>query len=309
MFVPIGGIEQWVQIGPDDPANPVLLCLHGGPGGSTRPAVAAWRRWERHFTVVHWDQRGAGKTFGRNGEAGCGRLTIDRMVADAIELTEFLKTHLGRSKIMLVGHSWGSVLGIHLIRMRPDLFSAFVGTGQVVNMRRNEAVNYTRQLAQARAAGNAEALTALEAIGAPPYSDIGKIRVLRHWSDRLAPGMGDAVQPQPTPPPGSEDFSAADVGDLMGGFAFSGSQLFEELSAVDLPSLGPDFDVPVFIFHGTEDQQTPVSLAEDYFATLNAPRKAFVRFEGCHHFVVMNRPDDFLKALLEHARPVAVAAD
>ena len=84
MFIPIGGIEQWVQIGTENRDNPVLLYLHGGPGGSSRPAAGAWKPWERHFTVVHWDQRGAGRTFERNGEVGSGRLTVDRMVRDGI---------------------------------------------------------------------------------------------------------------------------------------------------------------------------------------------------------------------------------
>ena len=82
MYVTIGGIEQWIRIGPTGPERPVLLYLHGGPGGTSVPAAAAWKAWEDHFTVVHWDQRGAGRTFARNGESGCGSLTIERMIQD-----------------------------------------------------------------------------------------------------------------------------------------------------------------------------------------------------------------------------------
>jgi pimeloyl-ACP methyl ester carboxylesterase len=304
MFVQIGGIEQWIQIGGENPTNPVLLYLHGGPGGSSRFASAAWKRWEQHFTVVHWDQRGTGLTLEKNDEAGCGPLTIERMIEDGIETVEFLTSHLQRTKIILVGHSWGSVLGIHLIKRRPDLFSAYVGTGQVVNMRRNEEVNYARQMASAVATNNQDAIAALTEIGPPPYFERPKIRILREWADKLAAGSGDHVMPRPYPPP--MGFSADAIKSLMRGFQFSGDQLFDELCAVDLPSLSVDFEIPIFFFEGTEDQQTPMELAEAYFATILAPYKEFVRFEGCHHFVAINKPDDFLNELIHRVRPLVV---
>src|SRR5882757_7920546 len=138
MYVQIGGIQQWIEFGGAARDHPTLLYLHGGPGGSSRPAAKAWHHWEEHFTIVHWDQRGAGRTFGRNGEAGCGALTIDRMVSDGIEVAGFLSRHLRHDKVVLVGHSWGSVLAVHMINRHPHLFSAYVGTGQLVNKKKNE---------------------------------------------------------------------------------------------------------------------------------------------------------------------------
>jgi len=301
MYTSIGGIEQWIEIGGDSPDNPVLLFLHGGPGASSRFAAMALKPWQRHFTVVHWDQRGAGRTLARNGEAGCGRLTIERMIADAIEVSEYLTNHLGKDKIILLGHSWGSVLALNMIRRRPELFAAYVGTGQVVNMRRNEEFNYMRQLAQARAAGNEQAVAALEEIGPPPYQDRAKIRLLREWADVAASGTGD--DPRPRPPARPTNLTPEDIQLIPAGFLFSGNQLFEELCEIDLSALGLDFPIPMFCFMGAEDQQTAFALAEAWFASLNAPRKAFVRFEGCHHFVVMNRPEMFLEQLLEHVVP------
>ena len=302
MYVPIGGIEQWVQIGYSTPHLPVLLYLHGGPGGTSVPAAAAWKPWEEHFTVVHWDQRGAGRTFRKNGAAGCGRLTVERMVNDAIEVSEFLIAHLHQPKILLVGHSWGSALAVFMLKKRPELFSAFVGTGQLVNMRRNEEYNYRRQLKQAERRGNQDALQALRAIGPPPYSEFSSLLTLREWTDRLTEGEGDPLQPQPTPM--AADFTVEEVPSLQQGAAFSRKELLGELNAIDLTALGSAFSMPIFFFQGTHDQQTPIELGEEYFAAITAPSKGFVRFEGCHHFVVMNCPDLFLRELLIHVRPL-----
>src|SRR6185312_3739316 len=300
MYVPIGGIDQWIQMR-GAPDTPVLLYLHGGPGGTSVPVAEAWKPWEEHFTVVHWDQRGAGRTFARNGEAGCGRLTISRMVADGLEVAAFLAAHLGKRKLVVVGHSWGSVLGIYMLKQRPELFAAYVGTGQLVNKRRNEEYNYRRQLAQAERSRNAEALAAMQAIGAPPFKDREAVKILRQWADVLAEGDGDPVQPRPTPI--AADYSRDEVPALMRGAEFSRRELYDEVETVDLAALGFTFDVPFFLFHGTCDQATPIELAEEYFASIRAPHKAFVRFEGCHHFVVMNRPRDFLRELVTRVIP------
>jgi pimeloyl-ACP methyl ester carboxylesterase len=301
MYVYIGGIEQWIQFGGDAPDHPVLLYLHGGPGGTSVPLSAAFGPWEEHFTVVHWDQRGAGRTFARNGAQGCGPLSLERMVRDGIEVCEYLIQHLGKPRILLVGHSWGAALGIHLLERRPELFSAFVGTGQLVSMKLNEEYNYRRFLGLAERAGNQEALEALRGIGPPPFTDTGALKTLREWSNRLAEGDGDCVEPRPTRM--APDFKKEEVPAMMEGAEFSLRQLYADLVSIDLPSLGVVFPVPMFFFHGACDQQTPVELVEAYCNSIEAPHKELVRFAGCHHFVVMNRPDAFLNELLVRVRP------
>jgi len=129
-FVDIGGIKQWIQIRGEDRDNPVLLFVHGGPGGSSWPMSSGWRPWEKHFTIVQWDQRGTGRTYGAAGDTLAPTMTLERMTQDGVELAEHLRTHLHKDRIVLVGHSWGSFLGIHMVKQRPDLFSAYVGTGQ-----------------------------------------------------------------------------------------------------------------------------------------------------------------------------------
>ena len=114
MYVRSGGLEQWITIRGEDRRNPVLLFLHGGPGEAVNPwAYAGFRSWLKYFTVVQWDQPGAGRTLGRNGAASASSITIDQMVKDGVDLTELLEKRLGKEKIVLVGHSWGSILGVH----------------------------------------------------------------------------------------------------------------------------------------------------------------------------------------------------
>ena len=293
--VEIGGIPQCLQIETESPRNPVLLLVHGGPGASTRFASDAWQGWKRHFTLVHWDQRGAGRTYIKNGPEHSAPMSFDRIVADGIEVATHLQSHLGQQKVLLLGHSWGSAVAVHMVKQRPDLFAAFIGTGLLVNFEQNERANLERELAQARQSGDQAAIAALDAIASLSYDNPDRVRILREWADKLSDGEGDTPYPRVKPP---ADFSAEDREAMGAGFAFSCTALFRDLCAVDLPSLGPDFEVPMFCLMGTHDQQTPIQLAERYFEGLNAPRKEFVRFEGCHHFVHMNRPDVFLDALL-----------
>jgi len=149
-YVQIGGIEQWITIRGEDRKNPVLLLLHGGPGDATNPwGYAGFRSWLKYFTVVQWDQRGAGRTLGKNGSSLAPTITIDRMAQDGIELSELLRKTLQKDKIVLVGHSWGSTLGVFMVKARPELFYAFVGTGQVADQIRNYSVAYEALLKKA----------------------------------------------------------------------------------------------------------------------------------------------------------------
>ena len=183
-YVKIGGLEQWITIRGEDRKNPVLLLLHGGPGDATNPwGYAGFRNWLKYFTVVQWDQRGAGRTFGRNGAAAASTITIERMVQDGVELAELLSKRLQKDKIVLVGHSWGSTLGVFMAKARPELFHAFVGTGQVADPARNYAVAYAALIEKASREGNARAVEELKAVGPPPYKDGKGFAIQRKWAN------------------------------------------------------------------------------------------------------------------------------
>ena len=122
-FVQIGKLAQWIQIRGENRDNPVLLVLHGGPGIAFSALTPIFRMWEQSFTIVQWDQPGAGKTASRNGKAkNNDALTIEGMVQDGIQVAEWILHHLQQRKLILLGVSWGTVLGTTMVKRRPDLF-------------------------------------------------------------------------------------------------------------------------------------------------------------------------------------------
>ncbi|RKH09311.1 alpha/beta hydrolase [Corallococcus sp. CA053C] len=307
-FLPLGGIEQWVGIRGEDRRNPVLLVLHGGPGSPYSVFTPLLRSWERHFTVVQWDRRGVGKTLGRNGKAGSGEMSFDRMVEDAIALCDFLREHLGQPKVVLLSSSAGTHLGLKLVLRRPDLFAAFVGTDLNVGMAAGEAEAFPATLAWARAAGDRGALALLDHMG-PDSSrwDVASFNRLMRLRDRtvtVGRGIGATFLPLML---GSPQHGLGDVLDVISGLAFSTEQLFAELRGFDARCLGRRFEVPFFVFHGEADVFTPAAAARAYVLEVQAPVKHFELLQGSGHLGAFNDPEPFLALLRQHVLPVVAA--
>jgi len=307
-FVKIGGIEQWVTIRGRNRDNPVLLFLHGGPGDVTNPwTFALFASWERHFTVVQWDERGAGKTYGKNGPAIAPTITVDRLVQDGIELSEYLRKHLGKDKIILVGHSFGSVLGVRMAKAGPELFYAYVGTGQVSDESRNYSVAYEALLKKARELNDQQAVSELTKVGPPPYPSGEGFRAQWKWANYFEGAnqfllwtLGLKLTA-----PGS---SIKDLNDSEEGEALSGERLVPELMSMKakIKDVGLEFSIPMFVFQGEEDFTTATSLAQQYLGSIKAPQKAFVLIKGGGHFAVFMHSDQFLQELVVRVRPLAV---
>ena len=306
-YVRIGGIEQWIQIRGQDRDNPVLLCVHGGPGGTWIPLTAHFIPWERHFTVVLWDQRGAGKTLRTTGAAIAQTMSVDRMTQDGIEVAEYLRAHLRKDKIVLLGHSWGSILGVNMAKRRPDLFSAYVGTGQVSDLPNSIATAYAGVLEEARAAHDPATLQVLASIGPPPFDSrekiegfFGSMDKYPPASDRVAMELIGRKLMAPRP-----DYSLRDEFDRFRGFMTVPSlQVYNEMLATRLSALGPRFELPVFFIQGSDDRLTQAAAAEEYFRTIDAPHKEMVRLEGGGHFAFLSMADKFLEELVGRVRPI-----
>jgi pimeloyl-ACP methyl ester carboxylesterase len=307
-FLPIGGLEQWVSIRGEDRSNPVLLVVHGGPGEAQWPQAEVYKPWEKTFTVVQWDQRGAGHTFGRYG-TDTPHVTLDRISRDGVELAEDLCHRLGKKKIIVLGHSWGSIVATRMVQLRPDLFAAYVGTGQVSSWTDTLNIQFDLLLAKARHDGNRATVKELEAIGRPGpanaghFSFLGKYQFRSLWppSDQawLQHLRGQAAELKAKEP---EQFK-----NLEGGMEFTGEHVVPDQIATDLPRTACDIHTAYFIIQGRDDIVTPTQAAVAYFHCVKAPKKELILIPNAGHFAFMTASDKFMEALTSKVRPVAIA--
>lgn len=309
----LGGARQYVSVRGADRRNPILLYVHGGPASVETPLSWSFQRpWEDFFTVVQWDQRAAGKSFPLNDpKAMAPTLTPDRYRDDAIELIELLRQRYGKRRIFLLGHSWGSVIGLAVAAKRPDLLYAYVGMGQLVDFRENEKLSYDLVLAQARDDGNAGAVTELEAISPYPGTEdlnVGKTDVERKWSvyyGGLAAGRRDSDfylhLGRLSPEYGAADRAAWDESS-----SFTMKTLWPKLATVSFEGLRR-IDVPVFLFLGRHDTTTPPTIASTWLGRLSAPDKTAIWFENSAHLPMIEEPGRTLDVLIHQVRPLAAA--
>jgi pimeloyl-ACP methyl ester carboxylesterase len=255
------------------------------------------------FTVVQWDQRGAGRTFGRSGPVD-NTVTLDRMVLDAAEVAEFARRNAGQHKVVLVGLSWGSLLGVRLAKSRPDLLYAYVGTGQVVNYRAGKVQAYAQLLAEAHARHDYQAIQELEAIGSPPYDSTSKSAVYTRWANRYEPSMPSRWT-MLTTVLFESDASIRDLRNLMAGIRSSEDHFRSMMDLMDLPALGTDFNVPIFVFQGAADNVAPVAQIRPYVDSIHAPRKELVLIQDAGHNAIMTKNHEFVRLLIERVRPLA----
>jgi len=254
--------------------------------------------------VVQWDERGAGHTLRKSGPGIAPTLTVDRMAQDGIELAEYLRKHLGKEKIILVAHSFGSILALKMLQRRPDLFYAYVGTGQVADETRNYATAYDALLTKGRALGNQRAIDELSKVGPPPYSSGEGYGVQRRWAnafegaDKFLSGTLGLTLVAP-------GCSVEDINDSAAGQVLSAERLVPQTKSSGSKELGLKFTIPMFFFQGAEDFTTPTALARDYLKRIQAPRKEFVPIEGGGHFAVFMHSDEFLEELVKRVRPLA----
>ena len=325
--VNIGGVDQWLHIRGRNRNNPILLYLHGGPGF---PMIgwgwgdATFRPWEDYFTVVHWDQRQTGKSYYPADDQN-NPLTVSQFISDTEEVIQHLRAHLSQEKLFILGHSWGSVLGMHMVKRHPDWLHAYIGVGQVVNTIDNCRVQHGRLLHQAQEKNNSELAARLEAIA--PYPDPNNpaksfAENVNWMVDELASLSGEAAMHHLASDQRkrhntlsrliSPYLTATNISNaLFGGdvaLVRDPSHFTAEFMNIDLQAdVGSSFEVPIFFFSGTHDWQTPVSLSDKWFDEIQAPHKELIHFEESAHFIVNEEPGKFLVNLVNKVLPLAKA--
>lgn len=305
-FVKIGGIDQWITIRGEDRRNPVLFFVHGGPGSVYSIFAPLLRSWERFFTLVQWDQRGAGKTLRKNGKEGTGPLTFERLVQDGIEITEFLRTHLDQP-IILVGSSTGSITGTIMAKRRPELFAAYVGADQNSTPDASEmSYRITREWLQAK--GKTKDIATLDQLNAKKghltTKEFTQRQQLTIKANTTIPNMiMDIMLPGMLTSP---DHTFGEIIGIFKGMTYSTDHLVSAVEAVDLRTLGRRFEIPFFVFQCDTDAVTPTAAAKAYVDGIEAPHKEFVLIKQAGHLAAFTRPEQFLHELLQRVRPLVL---
>jgi len=312
--VRIGGIEQWIEVRGQNVNNPILLFIHGGPGFAFIPLAGDFQGpWEKNFTVVEWDQRGAGKTYASNDKELQRRtMNVPQMEQDTLEVVNYLRTRFKREKIFVIGHSWGSILGLWLAHEHPESIYAYVGVGQAVNMEQNAQVIYRDDLEQARNRQNKQAIQELESI-APypaPNADERKTFVANKWAGKLlgpppAGAQFTDVKRILTAVVSAPEYSLADDFGFVRGQMLSVEVFLPQLSAVDLTKLGSEFRVPIFFFEGRNDPYCRPALVQEYSESITAPTKKVIWFNNSGHFPFFEEKQKFSDELIQQVLPLA----
>jgi proline iminopeptidase len=293
-FMTIGGIEQWVTIRGDDRGNPVLLLLHGGPGDVQSPLISTYAPYEKDLVLVQWDQRGAGRTFAKNGAAG---VTREKLIADGIDLAEQLHKRLPRAPLILFGHSWGSIIATGMAQQRPELFVGYVGTGQVAAWAETVQFQFDFLEQRYKEKGDTAALAALEAIGKPDPTNVkqyfGFSRPIRQNmnpsdTDWLS-GLKNRYSAN-----GETEATLNAIGD---GMSASGAALIGASVATDLPATATSFKIPYYVIQGRHDLFAPTPLVEAYFNKVSAPTKRLIIIEDAGHFALATHQAEVIAAL------------
>ena len=309
-FVDVHGVEQWITLRGERRDNPLLLMIPG-PGAGFSAMAPYFEPWERDYTLAQWDQPRAGFTLAKNRASDHDPYTFERLARDGIAVAEIICSHLGVPKLAVLGLSAGTITALNLVRRRPDLFSAYIGNGQIVDWARQDAESYRMLLARARASNDGAALVELEAIGPPPYKDTATDAIKSKYAGAFTAEeqrsmatffplvLGNIMSP---PPDAHYLAKGLVLSDARAAATAAYDALRDPLITFDARRLGLKFDVPMFFLQGAADSMTVNSDVRDYVSELRAPHKELVLIEGGGHGAVFMR-DAFLDMLNRRVRP------
>ena len=303
-YVLVGGIQQWVTIHGEKCSNPVVLFLHGGPGLVDSPAARSqYQDWEGTFTVVQWDQRGAGLTYGANETPI--KLTLEQMVSDGIKLSEYLIQELEQQKIILTGTSWGAALGMQMVSRRPDLYHAYVGRSVGVNIEKSLNASLPRLKTLAKSKDDQQSLDQLSSLNSNwrAIENVLKLQQImeRYKAPKAASDANYTIEPQYNNREyfatfqKAAQFSQSQTINATGGLAFE----------VDLYKLDFNFELPIFFIQGELDLMTMPEVTRAYFDLVKAPIKDYILVPGRGHDSAFI--EDNYKVLTEKVLPLVRA--
>lgn len=303
----VNGDQHYVLLRGLDRSAPLLIYLHGGPGFTGMPFVRHHNsELENHFLMVYWDQRATGKSFNRSIDPAS--LNMELFINDLDDLVDQLRVEFSQAKVNLVGHSWGSMLGLAYIKRHPEKVSAYFGIGQAGSQAVSEAENYLWAKTEAEKRDDKEALKVLEEVGPPPYANAVDMMRERGVANKYGGGW---VKPKSTLDYVNaltrvDEFSWFDLINVLRSETFSLQPLFEVMSNFDAHKHYSDLDVPVVLLIGRHDRVISALESRRFHDALRAPYKAFVWFENSAHNPHSEQAELFNQSLLLHARKIGI---
>lgn len=314
-FISIEGIQQWITIKGDNITKPIILFIHGGPG-STMSLYddAMYGDWEKDFILVNWDQRGAGKTYGHNAPAELdeaflmkNQLTVTQMTKDGIELTKYLLQYLKKKKVILLGTSWGSILGVKMALNAPELFYAYIGHSQFVSFSKNMEYSYNKVYDMSKEANDSLSIKELELMGTPPY-DTAKnygqlLRVVKKYERINSDAAPDTWFKISSSYDNEKDENDRSNGDDFSFINFVGHKKLGVKSMgldIDFDKDALSFKIPVYLIQGEQDILTAKAINKPYFDKIKAPKKEYFLLPNAahgHNQTVVDKQYDLVKAL------------
>jgi pimeloyl-ACP methyl ester carboxylesterase len=302
-FVTINGVVQGMFIRSGDTAHPVLLFVHGGPA---MPTYALEQKYptglEKAFTIVWWEQRGAGLSYSSNIPPET--MTVQQMIDDTVKVADYLRARFGKDKIYLMGHSWGSFIGIQAAAQAPERFHAYIGVGQLTNQLESERLAYAYMLKITEDQGNSDMLQKLKA--APFEKTIPLPATYMALRDEAMHTLGVGT---------TRDMRSVITGIFVptwidpeytllekikiwrGKWSVSSKELWNQVLRTDITAVVPKLEIPVYFLHGRHDYTTSYDLAKAYLQQLQAPMKGFYTFEDSAHSPIFEDPDRTLMIL------------
>jgi len=308
--VTIGGISQALYFRGEDTKKPIILILHGGPGQPLMPFLHKFQyELEKEYTVVQWDQRNAGKTFFMNDpEAILKTLSFERLLKDAHEVTQFIKQKLNKTQIIVLGHSWGSVLGTALVQTYPHDYIAYISIGQVVSFLENERMGFDKLCKAVETKGIKKDIAAIKSLAPYPletYDKKLKEKLLKVRTYQAKYGLAEggvklllAVLSSPHYSLKNKGYFGKDV------LRYQEPIMRFLFNECDIRNFGTSYDIPVFYIMGEQDSTTPYIAAKEYFEEITAPQKAFFSFSDAGHFVMLDNKTEFCRVLLKEIKPL-----
>lgn len=307
-YITLGGIEQYIQIRGQDISNPVIIMLHGGPGGNMAYYSYYWQAdLEYDYTIVHWDQRGCGNTYYSSKEAE--KPTFDLLLSDLDELVEYIRLEYDKEKIIIMGHSWGTFLGGIYSGEYPEKVSAYIAISQMLDFKKSEEVSAQEAIYLANMAGKTQdaekiseklkLIMTYEKLDKWEAMELIKFRQLKEKYLPLQYGNNMIFLRLFSP--------YMTFYDLKWMFSFdklmeSNSKLYKALLSerkLSMYDYTLKYKVPVIIIAGDCDWTTPYSMTLNYFNNISAPNKELIIIENTGHIPFVDKPREFSKALLK----------